>query len=511
VTVRLPAALVFACLGLLAGGVSAAPPVAPESPAGAEGLAVAIVGPDETVVASTEQTPTPPAATGAPGPFVYPDDGSIVSTAATAVTTSASAVDGTASASVEVTGLSLFGGEITADVVRAAVQSAATIGDLAGSELLNLVVLGQPVPEAAPDTKLRLADWGTAVLLAQTTEPHDGISASWRGTITALVVHLDVDHAGLLAGTEIRIGFAEAFSREPEPEQVPAPVRPAAPPKARAAAAPRLQPRRPRGIQRPDRSARVLKPGAPASLKAKAKRPRKSLLPVLPAPSDVTPKLTAGGYVFPVYGPSGYGDTFGAPRPDVSGGWHHGGDIFAPLGAPILAVAEGTVFSVGWNDVGGNRLWLRDRGGNEFYYAHLSAYTKLAANGRHVKAGDVLGFVGSTGDAEGTPFHLHFEVHPVSLLFLGYDGAVNPTSYLDAWKRLEDVRILPAVPFAGPAAEGSTAPTPGAILLESNDISTANGLEPETLRRAMNRAPIVGASVPRVTDLPVPLPKLDRS
>ncbi len=64
--------------------------------------------------------------------------------------------------------------------------------------------------------------------------------------------------------------------------------------------------------------------------------------------------------MFPVYGESSYSDTFGAVRGDVSGGWHHGDDIFAPLGAPILAVAHGTVFSVGWNKIGGWRLWLRD-------------------------------------------------------------------------------------------------------------------------------------------------------
>jgi murein DD-endopeptidase MepM/ murein hydrolase activator NlpD len=58
-------------------------------------------------------------------------------------------------------------------------------------------------------------------------------------------------------------------------------------------------------------------------------------------------------------------------------------------------------FSVGWNDVGGNRLWLRDSQGNEFYYAHLSAFSPLAKNGRHVKAGEVVGFVGNTGDAQG--------------------------------------------------------------------------------------------------------------
>ena len=58
-------------------------------------------------------------------------------------------------------------------------------------------------------------------------------------------------------------------------------------------------------------------------------------------------------------------------------------------------------------------------------------------NGAVVSAGDVLGFVGNTGDAEGTPYHLHFEVHPVGLLGLGYDGAVDPTTYLDAWKHLQ--------------------------------------------------------------------------
>ena len=110
----------------------------------------------------------------------------------------------------------------------------------------------------------------------------------------------------------------------------------------------------------------------------------------------------------------------------------------------MLAVADGTVFSVGWNKIGGWRLWLRDRAGNEFYYAHLSAYSPLALNERAGARRHVLGFVGNTGDAEGTPYHLHFEIHPVQLLGLGYDGVVNPTPYLDAWQRLQDVRFSSA-------------------------------------------------------------------
>ena len=205
---------------------------------------------------------------------------------------------------------------------------------------------------------------------------------------------------------------------------------------------------------------------------------------MLSKPLDAAPKQNPQGYVFPIYGQSSYGDTYGAMRGDVSGGWHHGDDIFAALGSPVLAVAHGTVFSVGWNRIGGWRLWLRDDRGWEYYYAHLSAYSPLAVNGAVVEAGDVLGFVGNTGDAQGTPYHLHFEVHPVQLLGLGYDGAVNPTKYLDAWRRLEDVRFDAATGWIPP--NSANAPKAGAILLQSSDISTASGLDPASLQRAMS-------------------------
>jgi murein DD-endopeptidase MepM/ murein hydrolase activator NlpD len=199
------------------------------------------------------------------------------------------------------------------------------------------------------------------------------------------------------------------------------------------------------------------------------------------APQLVTPALGGGPYVFPVYGPVQFSDTFGAARADVS--WHHGDDIFAPLGSPILAVADGTLFSVGWNQIGGNRIWLRDREGNYFYYAHLAAFSTLAVDGAKVRAGDVIGFVGNTGDAAGTPYHLHFEVHPVTLLGLGYDGAVDPTSYLQRWQRARD---LEAAAPAGIGWSRRSAPSAGAILLAASDISSADGLEPGSLRRALS-------------------------
>mgnify|MGYP000078241412 CR=1 FL=1 len=73
---------------------------------------------------------------------------------------------------------------------------------------------------------------------------------------------------------------------------------------------------------------------------------------------------------------------------------------------------SGVLHNVGWNRLGGWRLWIEDTGGNWFYYAHLSAYAPIAVNGAHVSAGDVVGFVGHTGDAISTPSHLHFEIRP---------------------------------------------------------------------------------------------------
>jgi murein DD-endopeptidase MepM/ murein hydrolase activator NlpD len=180
-------------------------------------------------------------------------------------------------------------------------------------------------------------------------------------------------------------------------------------------------------------------PDAPSPKLRPTRRHRKKHRHRVSKPLKVTPPLGLGAYVFPVVGVSGYGDSYGAFRGDVHGKWHHGDDIFAALGAPVIAVANGTVNRVGWHKRGGWRLWVRDTAANEFYYAHLSGYAPRVFHSRHVKAGDVLGFVGNTGDAFASPPHLHFEVHPHQLLRLRYDGAVDPTTYLNSWLRMRSV------------------------------------------------------------------------
>jgi murein DD-endopeptidase MepM/ murein hydrolase activator NlpD len=409
----------------------------------------------------------PPDAVSFGAGFAYPSDGSIVTSGAltASVSTGVGETSAAAGASGEVQGLVVFGGEIAAAsvVARASAQATAAgaTGDLSGASVSGLTVLGQAIESPAPGSRIALGDWGYALVLAQGSTP---ARTGFRGFVTALEIHLNADHGGLPAGSAIYVGFAEAAVAASPPVKQPAgppattPTTPEAPASAKANARSKKR-TPPRGLRRP--------------------------LPSL----DV--ELTPGGYVFPVYGPASFTDTFGADRAVV--GWHHGEDIFAPLGAPILAVADGTIFSVGWNDLGGNRLWLRDLNGNEFYYAHLSAYSPLAVNGARVKAGDVLGFNGNSGDAEATPPHLHFEIHPVSLLSLDYDGVIAPYKYLLAWRRLEDIRFIPGAAWL-PPLRPSTAPEPGAYLLSARDISSLSGLEPGSLRRAL--APTPSAELP---------------
>lgn len=111
--------------------------------------------------------------------------------------------------------------------------------------------------------------------------------------------------------------------------------------------------------------------------------------------------------------PVSFGDTWGAPR---SGGRRHKGvDMIGPIGVPLIAVVDG--FAKPKESVnGGFTVWLTGADGNKYWYGHLNNYEKLG----EVKAGDVIGIMGQTGNARFSVPHLHFEIHP------GGGEAVNP-------------------------------------------------------------------------------------
>jgi murein DD-endopeptidase MepM/ murein hydrolase activator NlpD len=457
VRARVVLGVMFALCALVAGSAAGAAGSAPVASASAFG--VRVVEPGKSAATAGAISSPPQSAASLVG---YSDGSGAVSVGQISAGTQAT-VDGgrsIARATTAVASVSLFGGEITVDSVdlRASSHASATAagGALSASSLTNLVVFGQAVTPGA-NARVPLADWGYAVVLEQAVVRQNTSSRrGYRGFVTGVHVHLTAEHGGLPAGSEIFVGYAEAAATAPKLSNPPVPVPPVGPPQ---------------------------EPGPPP--------PYTTPPPVVhPPPTDVHPALTANGYVFPVYGPSSFSNDFGVPRSDTV--WHHGNDIFAPLGAPLLAVSDGTLFLVGWNTLGGNRLWLRDLQGNEFYYAHLSAYSPLARDGAHVHAGDVIGFVGNTGDAEGTPTHLHFEIHPVELLWKGYDGVVNPYPYLLAWRKRADLSF--SVSGWKPAA--GKAPPAATVLLQSDDISTMSGRDPGALSTLLDRGPLFGEGPP---------------
>ena len=127
------------------------------------------------------------------------------------------------------------------------------------------------------------------------------------------------------------------------------------------------------------------------------------------------------GLVFPVRGNHYYSDTWGAPR---SGGRHHmGTDIMAARGTPVVAVSSGRA-RPHYNTLGGKSITITGDNGWSYYYAHLNGY---AIKGGRVKAGQVIGYVGNTGNAAGGPCHCHFQMGP-------HGNWVDPYPYL---KRME--------------------------------------------------------------------------
>jgi murein DD-endopeptidase MepM/ murein hydrolase activator NlpD len=148
-----------------------------------------------------------------------------------------------------------------------------------------------------------------------------------------------------------------------------------------------------------------------ASANGRLTKASESLLVLAAAAADAS----HGGRVFPVDGPFEFDDSWGAFRADLAVDTHSHGhdatDIMAEGGTPVVAIESGTLDRLGWNQLGGWRLWIKGVSGTNYYYAHLSSYGPNLMEGVPVLAGQYLGTVGNTGNAAGGPTHLHIEVH----------------------------------------------------------------------------------------------------
>jgi murein DD-endopeptidase MepM/ murein hydrolase activator NlpD len=129
--------------------------------------------------------------------------------------------------------------------------------------------------------------------------------------------------------------------------------------------------------------------------------------------------------VFPVQGRCSFSNTWQAPR--SNGRVHEGVDIIAPLNNLVYAVKDGTItrlYSEATDRLAGNGVRLTTADGTYFFYAHFSRIATGIRVGTKVKAGQIIGYIGSTGASSGP--HLHFEIHPLG------GAAVDPTPYVAA-------------------------------------------------------------------------------
>lgn len=110
-------------------------------------------------------------------------------------------------------------------------------------------------------------------------------------------------------------------------------------------------------------------------------------------------------------------DSYGAPRGSTRA--HEGVDIFAPRGTYVTSATPGIVARIGTNNLGGNVVYVLGPGGERYYYAHLNSVDPLLEAGQRVGTSTILGRVGTTGNAVGTPPHLHFGIY-------GDGGARDP-------------------------------------------------------------------------------------
>jgi murein DD-endopeptidase MepM/ murein hydrolase activator NlpD len=450
---------------LLVAATAGAVSKASEAGASARAFAVKISVPGQGVFGTTEAS-SPPDATVPSASYAYPADGSIIRVGSTTASANSTSTGGAATgmATTELNAIQLFNGEISITRLVASAVTGATPEEASGTTDQTLVsgatYLGQPISISASG-RVQLGDWGYIQALVKTISGGDPGTKGRHQSIRALDLHVVVDHAGLPANSEILIGWAEAFAQS-EIQTTTITI--------------------PKSGSQPGNSETT----SGTTTTNSGKNGDSNGSKVQQIPSDLQPKITSKGHVFPVYGQAWYSDSYAAPRADT--GWHHGIDIFAPMGTPLLAVADGTVFSVGWNNLGGNRLWLRDKDGNEFYYAHLSAFSPLALDGLRVKAGAVLGFVGNSGDAITTPPHLHFEAHPGALLTFGYDkSAVDPYQWLVGLEHLQDVAFPEGTAaWAKQIAAGVSAQQPGAVLLHSTDISALPRINSRSLAKLLS-------------------------
>lgn len=117
--------------------------------------------------------------------------------------------------------------------------------------------------------------------------------------------------------------------------------------------------------------------------------------------------------------------TFGAARGSTR--THAGVDILARRGTPVRSATPGIVSTIRDGGLGGKQVWVLGPGNERYYHAHLDGWADGLREGQSILPGDLLGYVGTSGNARGTPPHLHYGIY-------GRNGARDPLPALRAWQ-----------------------------------------------------------------------------
>lgn len=278
---------------------------------------------------------------------------------------------------------------------------------------------------------------------------NEGSGAAQRGLGARFVRGVLIFTAGALVGANAV--YYVLRTRSPAPPMVIAP--PAGSPAPSSGAAPAVQ--------------RAPMPGA--------------IAPALPtAPTGPVATSPDGAHVVPVAGirPDQLVDTFTQSR---NGGRRHDAiDIMAAAGTPVLAAVDGRVVKLFASDAGGITLYQFDNAERfVYYYAHLQGYAPDIAEGRVLKKGEVLGYVGATGNANPAAPHLHFAIALLDADKRWHAGTpVNPYPLLSG---------RPAAPVQSPAAQTATATPAAQTAKETPAAQAAAATQPAPTKAAPAR------------------------
>lgn len=184
---------------------------------------------------------------------------------------------------------------------------------------------------------------------------------------------------------------------------------------------------------------------------------------------------------FPVAGVANYSHDWLFPRYGPGFRFHHGTDVFAPFGTPLRATVDGIV-TAKTSELGGLSVKVTMPDGTYFYYAHLSALPDGFVSGSEVKTGDIVGYVGDSGNAKGGSPHLHIGVYPQG------GGPTDPKPILDGFIA-DAMDALPGIVEQVRAARAdSAAPAPSEVRTPRSLLATSL-LRPLTGRTAAGVVP----------------------